>query len=388
MEAAVLRKNVIRVVEVLVFLFLLLFFMRYLAMDIFLFHGDTYAHINFIDPYINNEFFIPHPGFQIIIYWLSRITTLPYYYMADFFIAAVIVFTIYITKRISEYVSPGIKSPLIYLFLGVSINILMAIYIPVFNENMYLGQWSPNYFLVPTLVLLKPFALLSFFIMAIYLKEDGHLDPIILIICSIGLFLGTFIKPSFIICFIPATALFLIFFKFKKFRLYLKTFLVFLPSILLLTYQFLATFGPTANIIGYQDKIMISWFGVWDIYTRSIIISSLLVLAFPIVVLSISFKKVKKDTFLSLGLILLLVSFIIAGFFAEEKNFTCGNFIFGYEISLFILYVFSLCEFLKWLIKFKENKRKIVIAGMVFLAHLVSGFLYLFPTVYHGTIQW
>jgi hypothetical protein len=299
--------------------------------------------------------------------------------------AFIIVLTIFITNKILIYLSPGLSSPLIYLLFSIAINFVIAIYIPSFNKKMYIGQWSPNIWHSPTMTFLKPFALMSFFWLILYLKNKDNLKRGLLFLSSVSLLIGTFIKPSFVICFIPAVALYLLFFRYKQYKLYLKIFLVFLPSLLLLSYQYIETYSLGNTPSYFHDKIILTWFGVNKIYTKSILISTLLVLAFPLSILAFSYRRIKQNIPLLLSWILLVVSFFISNIIAESIKFVAGAFIFSYIICLFILFVFSLSEYLNWFVEFKKNRLKISIAGIIFSFHLFSGILYFSKLIEHGS---
>ena len=249
---------------------------------------------------------------------------------------------------------------------------------------MYLGQWSPNCWHSPTMTLLKPFTLLAFFLVLIFIEKKDYTNNFQLFILSLFLLIGAFIKPSFIICFLPALAVFLLIFRYKQYKLYFRLFLVFLPCLFLLLYQYFSTYYLSNTDSYFHDKIILTFFGVTKLYTKSILFSTIRVLAFPLMVLIFSFKQIIKKTPLLLSWIMLIIAFIISGFIAEQEKFDQGAFIWSYENSLYILFVFSVCECLNWVDEFKKNKNKIIIVGSIFLFHVISGVLYLIKILYHG----
>jgi hypothetical protein len=383
-DPSLLKLNKIKIIEYVIYSFLFLFFVRLVNMQII--SGPDYGtHLNIIDKYIQGHFYIPHPGFHITIFCLSKITSISYASITPFFMALIIILTIFLTKKILIYLSPGISSPFIYLLFSIAINFVIAIYIPSFNRKMYLGQWSPNIWHSPTMTLLKPFALLFFFWLIQFLKDHDNFKRGILFLTSVSLLLGTFIKPSFVICLIPAVTLYMLFFRFKEFNLYLKIFWIFLPSLLFLSYQFIETYNLENTSSYFHDKIILTWFGVDKIYTKNILISSLLVLVFPLSILAFSFRRLKQNIPLLLSWILIVTSFFISNVFAESIKFRAGAFIFSYIICLFILFVFSLSEYLSWFVECKKNRLKISLAGIVFSFHLFSGILYSLKLFLHGS---
>lgn len=371
----IFKKYGLEIFEIITYSILFLLFVRLITVQFT--DGPDYAvHVKIIDQFISGTFYVPHPGFHISTYWLSKITTIPYIYIVPFFIASIIITTILITKKVLIYISPGIRYPILYIFFAITINIVIAIYIPFFSQNKYLGQWSPNIWHNPTMTLLKPFALLGFLGVALFLKDENIFDHVLLILISLCLVVGTYIKPSFIICFLPTIALFSLIYRFKQYRLYFKLFLICLPSILLLIYQFHETYNFNTTESYFHDKIILTWFGVTKSYTKSLTVSTMLVLAFPLSIFVFVNKHIKQNTPLLLSWILTIVSFFISGIFAEQGKFGWGAFISSYIICLFILYVFSLAEYLTWFVAFKKNMLKIIVVGIILSLHVVSGIIY------------
>ena len=149
----------------------------------------------------------------------------------------VIVGTIKLTMNIIKTQNKNFNSSVFILFLSIIANISIAMYLPIFNKCMYLGQWSPNYWHSPTYTLLKPLALFSFFSMynILFIEKSPKIYHYIL--TSFLLFYGTLVKPNFIICYIPFLFLMLIITR-KSLTDYFKTFLIISPCIILLFLQF------------------------------------------------------------------------------------------------------------------------------------------------------
>jgi hypothetical protein len=115
------------------------------------------------------------------------------------------------------------------------------------------------------------------------------------------------------------------------------------------------------------------------LYTRNILFSFILATAFPLTILIIEYKTILKNPYLILSWLLVIISFLQAGLLAEKIKFGQGAFLFGYIISLFILFVFSFIEYLSWYKK--ENGHSIrplyiILASIVGLLHLSSGIFY------------
>ena len=76
---------------------------------------------------------------------------------------------------------------------------------------------------------------------------------------------------------------------------------------------------------------------------------------------------------------MVIIALLQAGFLAEQNKFNQGAFIFGYIICLFILFTFSMAEFISWLGKEKKysvHPLLVILSGIIALVHLGSGILY------------
>lgn len=98
--------------------------------------------------------------------------------------------------------------------LWISANLLLvsSIYFPPVSENFYLGQGTANFWAVPTLIVVKPFALASILLLVLLLNMKEQKGTTL---CSLGRALslvgGVLMKPSFIIGFLPVAACYMLF---------------------------------------------------------------------------------------------------------------------------------------------------------------------------------
>jgi hypothetical protein len=367
-----------KIIEILLYLVIAL-----LSLRMFLYQAttgsDISTHISIIDPFIKHTFYIPHPGFHILSFFISKISGLPYNISVPLIMACLVIISVIVTKKIIMWFLPEIKSNIIYVLVAIALNFMTAVFLRIFNGQVYLGQWGPTIWHSPTMFLLKPFALLSFWGTLVYIRNNEPVKNLIGILVSILLLASTFTKPSFIICFIPALVVYLLIFHPGKFKTYLNVFYILLPSILLLAFQFIETYHHQNTGSYFHDRIIFTFFGFMKLHTRSILLSTLLATAFPLSVLLVINKKIKNNHFLAAGWILTIIGFLQAGLLAEEVKFNQGAFIFGYVICLFILFVFSMIEYMSWY--GKEKKYLIhpvfkIIVALIGIMHLVSGFLY------------
>ena len=365
-------------VEVLLYIGIFLLDLRLFYQQLFV-PSDMQGHLRLVYDYVYNGSYVPHPLFHIIAFAGHWVSGLPLVFVVPLLLSALSVLTILLTKRLLKYYRPGFQLELVYVLSAVAVNCAIAIYVPWYNALPYLGQWSPNIWHSPTMILLKPLALLGFCGAVHYASGPAVGRRLIAWLTSAALALGTIAKPSFIICFLPALALFLLVFHWKNLRLYRDTFLMFLPSLLLLSRQFIAVYTSHARPSQYRDHIILSSFAATRFYAPSALVSTLLVGAFPMsVFLAIRGRAIRNSPLIA-SWFLVVVGFLQASFVSEENKVSHGNFVSGYVISLFIVFFFSLVEFLSWFTPGKEPavsfKWKAVVAVLA-AAHLASGFWY------------
>jgi hypothetical protein len=379
MRRLLLRGLDSRVFEILIYLTIFLLNLR-LCFVLSLKHTDFAGHAELARKIFSENAVAPHPLLHYLVHGGALLTRMPHESILSLLAATLSVIDVVICKALVKYYQPGIEHNGVTLLAAVAANHFAAIFIPSYNPLPYLGQWSPNIWHSPTMALLKPLAIMGFWGTMICLAPPQPGRRWIPWLTSLTLLAGTLAKPSFSICFIPAIVLFLLVFHLREFRMSKCALLLFLPSACLLASQFLHTYSHLAQpTTPYQDSIVLSFFGATRAYAPSAFVSSLLVLAFPLSVLLAIRRRVLQNRPLLVSYVLGLVGFFQGSFLAEENKLRHANFVFGYIISLFMLYLFSLIEYLSWMRP--EGKAKVatpwkIAVSLIMLAHLVSGLLY------------
>lgn len=371
------NKHLVLFVQFLIYaLFASTVFYLFHQQAIGIFPTDLHTHLSIIDPFISGNYSIPHPTFHLMVYYLARLTDASYEISSSAILTASVLVTLLIVQKLLGRQRP--EHWQLVLPTSLSLLFVIAIYLPFFNKHMYLGQFSPNIWHSPTMLLLKPFALLSFFFFMEFMDNNGNYSSYRFFTGSFLLLLSTVVKPSFVIAFLPAVGLYLVILKKMEIRLYGKVFLWAAPSLAVLAYQYLQTYQSQATQSYFHDKVVFTSFGVFKLYTPSVVISMLLVLAFPLAVAVIGHRRVIHNPLLRMTWLVTFVAFLQAGFLAEERKFVQGAFISGYVIALFLLYVNSMLEYLAW---FHGKDDGISNAGkisvfLIYFLHLLSGGYY------------
>jgi hypothetical protein len=280
---------------------------------------------------------------------------------------------------LKEYYSEGHT-----LWMGASLLLISSIYSPI-SKTFYLGQGAANFWAVPTLIVVKPFALASILLLVKLLNMTERKRAAL---CSLGfalaLLVSVIMKPSFILGFLPVAAIYILF-KWKQTNreVCFLAITAFAPAILLLSYQYYL------NYYSSSSEIILTWFGVWKLYSDHIVLSILLGIAFPLLLVVLRFRALLRSDYLQIAWGFYFVTFLQFAFLAEKKYVLAGSFSWGYSIALWILFIFSTAEFFRWFSEVKEasirEKGKMALVSVFFFLHLTSGIAYLIKQLAGGS---
>ena len=366
------NKHVSTVFQITVYLCLAFVFHYLFRLESYnLLQSDLPDHFSIINDYINSKQYIPHPVFHMSVYYLSLITGMHIADVTPIVLTCSVILTLFVAQKLLAE-----KSNPLVLVIAASTIFVTAIYLPFFSISV--ETFSPNKWHNPTMLFLKPIALVTFYFFVRSLDLSDKKNRIYLITSSSLLLLSTATKPSFVIVFLPAVFLYVLLFRRGEYRRYPALLLFAVPSVMMLAYQYFRTYQGSDTASYFHDKIIFSFFGVMKLYSPNIIISTLLLLAFPLAVLIVSRNRIARNPYLILAWMTTLVAFLQAALLAEQKKFDQGAFGIGYVISLFLLYFFSVKESFSWFQQFNPGipwKGKSVVI-VIYLLHLVSGIYY------------
>ena len=334
--------------------------------------GDFGAAFLAVEKVFNGEIYVPHPLWYLSVHYMKFITL-------DGKCAAALVTSlydmlfIYIAQNIYLYFNNnrGDIKLLLYLFI---IFVIGPAYLPIFTKYILLGVGSPNLWHNATLLTVKPFALLTIFFTILGMEKESRIYYILAILT---LAISIFAKPSFVIAFLPAL---LIFMLIKK--EYSKSNIVFFISIsiiavLILLYQFLNTYSENSG-----SSIIVSFLTVWHKFTSNVLLSIVLALLFPIIYTILNFKNVYNNNYIVFSWILVIISIIYAAVFAESGDrMYHGNFFWSYMISLSIIYIFVIADYLTT--KDISSKYKKMVLNIILIWQVLIG-IYCYIWVMRG----
>ena len=263
-----------------------------------------------------------------------------------------------------------------------------GIYLPGIKYK-YLGVFTPNPFHNATYMAARPFAILAFFkygdLLPVYEQANAwqeHKKDYLLF--SLYLLLATMAKPSFTIVLTGAAGILMLWRMFRsRFRNFIPTILLgvcFLPTFIDLLYQFRGVFVPQE---GQEGGIGFTFGHVWRQYCDNIPLAIGLAVGFPLLVLVLNYKELRRDHSYRFSWQVYLMSFLMA-FCLYEKGFRemDFNFSWGYMYGIFFAFVGALVVLLRATAnacRDRADRRGRILVGLQWLAylwHLVCGLYY------------
>ncbi|MEJ5201644.1 MAG: hypothetical protein WHV66_05365 [Anaerolineales bacterium] len=260
--------------------------------------------------------------------------------------------------------------------LALTLVSLIVAHIPVLlfvDRDIYFGYIGINVYHNATSNFLKPFALIGFLYSLKAFQSTFPTAKETLITATL-LVLATLVKPNFIICLLPALAIYLFLCWKQKQTMHWRFILagIFIPSALTLAWQFFYNYTDNSS------RIIFYPLGVKAYYSDELILKFISSILFPLLVTRIYIRDAAKDSKVVLAWLSFLFGAFYAYFLAENSGgaFTHGNFDWSAEITLFILFVVNLLFFLEK----KLEKPRIAFGDGVIVAaltaHVLSGILY------------
>lgn len=349
--------------------------------------SDIPTHLSFVRCIVNGDYRVMHLGFHFMVLGLSKLPLMNYEYGALGVLALMSMLTLYSIEKILSFFLKGRFSRVTILLFSMAILYVSPIYFPLINSAPYLGVWSPNPWHNPTFLAARPFTLIAFFLFPYLLRMENIKTRFYLFILG-GLLIafGAFIKPSFILAFIPAGVLFA--FARRKFHWItgVKLFVLFAPVFLLLATQYFWMYGSAEN-----SKVGFGFLKVWKIYAQSVPAAIIQAAAFPLVLVLFRPKSLLRSDYLFLGWLLYLVALAEFCFCYEAGvRMADANFSWGYMSAIGVLFICSVIEFLQWIgeadLSRKLVKIEILVLLSLFSLHLFSGLFYFSKIISRGHI--
>ncbi len=249
------------------------------------------------------------------------------------------------------------------------------------NGGLYSGYVGINVYHNPTIIILKPLALILFIcITKIYHSPENN-DRYNIIIIAIFIILSTLAKPSYLICLLPASIILAIYRQIKDLPVNWSMMILgsIIPATIVLGWQYYITYSSQQMMVE-QSTIIFAPLQVIQMQSSGIMPKFLLSIPFPLYIYSAYFEHAKKDISLNLAWLVFAFGCFYKYFLAESgERMIAGNFGWSAQITLFILFVISMLFFIRHtsILEKLHNWRQIKMTMwggiMIYSLHLISG---------------
>lgn len=337
----------------------------------------------------------PHFLYQLLLIAVSYLTGENFQISAVIATVAFNVFTaivVYFLIRSAFGDSASLKTSL----MPVAATLSLLVTAPLFflylaDHHTYFGYIGINVYHNPTMTALKPFAVLLFFISVGKIEQPVCKKRDLLLLALLSS-LSIMAKPNFIICFLPAMAI-AVAYRYMKGGLINTTVAssVFLPSAIVLGWQFFATYASSQNLGALDEsRIIFAPFQVMGYYSKYLLPKFLLSISLPLVVYLLFFKNAVKDKYVNMAWLLFLFGTLYTYLLAESGDrMYDANFWWSGQIGLFILFVASAIFFVKQIyFNYSGNKAKIGICFAVYIFHVASGIFFYYTQMHMPITVW
>jgi len=289
--------------------------------------------------------------------------------------------------------SPPSRRNLLFAVAAISLLFVNAITLDSSSGSILRdGFINPNPYHSPTMIVMRPFALLLFGGIIWVMDSPEQVKIKHSIGLGIGTILGTLAKPSYTVALLPALMVVLVYRFIRRRRMGsdYRLALVFIAAVLVLIWQYrylydtqsASTFasGYTSGVpqIAFSPfELLTVWWGVpW----AWIIPQLLLSIAFPLAVYAAYFRQAQADLALNLAWLSLVVGVFITYLLVEIPGQSNGNLTWSRQIALLILFTVSAGFLLRQPLRgsrWRDNWRFIA-CSLIFLAHVLNGLVKLY----------
>lgn len=269
---------------------------------------------------------------------------------------------------------------------GVTVGLLLAVPLPLLaplDHHLYLGYIGITVYHNPTILLLKPFAILMFGALCTRQESIGVPEIIVTALATTACALA---KPSYIIVILPALLISAVSPHIRH-QLTRRSILVIagiiFPALCVLAGQYLYTYSSSQlpGVYAGKSQIIFAPLAVMAHMSAWLPGKLLLSLAFPLTVASCYFRDLCHNFRLQFAWICFAIGAGYTYLLAESgPRMMQGNFGWSGQITLFILFAVS-AEFVSNQFTAKlgaepAQKNKLFLCAAVFMLHVISGVVF------------
>jgi hypothetical protein len=341
-------------------------------------NSDYGSHIVFTYTLLAKEPMPPlvqsHPLLQVILagmVWISRSRIDPFAAMIILLVACQVMLTLILYFWFGKLNRRG--GDWLRALAAVSLTMITPVLalLPIDNQYYY-GYIGLADYHNPTMLLLRPLALISFYF-AFRIFDKPRNPGWMMAVSALAVILSALAKPNYLMSILPAILVMGIIWRIRKqnwdWRLFLFGFVI--PGVAVLAVQWLLAYGSSE-----ATSIMLNPF-VEQHFSDYLLWKFLLSILFPLVATGLLFRKSFKDPNVTLAWIGFAAG---AGMFyllsENGKNMYAGNFRWGAQIMLFLLIAVLVRFCLRLFTEEKTAAWKRMVIWGAYLLHVASGVVY------------
>jgi len=257
-------------------------------------------------------------------------------------------------------------------------------FLAIFDEHLYFGYIALSTYHNPTIALLKPIAIVNFYLVTqIFSEENSNRNNITVI--ALTTVLAALAKPNYILCAIPALIMVYSYRIIRRRQInHIQFFAgLIIPAIIIISWQYYKS-NTDAQLYSSESKIIIAPFEVYKASSSMLFEKFILSVSFPLSICIFHWKEVKQDVYLKMAWLLFAFGTIHTYFLAESgKRMFHGNFAWSGQITLFILFFVSALFFVRqnagYFIAGNCNDKAAAISkgttvcSVIFILHVLAG---------------
>lgn len=380
MKAANLKANRIIFDAVLLLYTIVLFFLYYnqlLYPVTGMFESDTSVHVRFA---VEDGFYHSLAAFIYVILSKLPFANITISLVLSLSTSFAVVACAKLIEKLALYYDVTVSKTFVYTAAFFA-NFVMGFYVKAANRQHYIGYQNANMWHNSTYIFMRLMAIITV-ILFIDLMEQYKTGLSVKqwVTYTLALAVTTGFKASFLTVFAPLMAILLLIDLCKgiKFKNVFLMGLTVVPSLVVLFLQNLILSGT-----GESNGYTISPFAALSLRGDHPKVTLILSVLFPVAVCVLHIRDFYKDKIYFGALIMWAVAFLEVFLLLETgKRALDSNFMWGYSIALFFLFLISMLKLYRDMVSFvKEKKIFKIVAGSVgtfiLLWHVVSGVWYL-----------
>jgi hypothetical protein len=242
--------------------------------------------------------------------------------------------------------------------------------------NVYFGYLIPNAYHNPTIIALRPFAIITF-LATVHLLEDAAAAVSSIVVTAAASLVSTLSKPNYALCLIPSAVMLA---AAKGARGIAVIASAFAPTVGLLAWQYNFHYGGSGSTKLVLAPLFV--FTCGGVPAGSLGYRFVLSIAYPLAV-SLCFPSSWRTTYVRLAWFSFAIAAIFTYFMAEltPSGLDCGgNFAWGTQIASFILFVAATAFLLG---RVREKGLRWLAGGCIatFALHVISGVIFYIRTL-------